>query len=170
MSLDPRALRRLCEARELLRDASASSITIAALAQRAGLSTFHFIRRFEAVFGEAPNRYRTRWRIERARELLAGSGRSVTEICLEVGYTSLGSFSALFTRRVGVSPSTYRRQTRPLVQVPGPAPSPLTPGCLTLLGLLPPTALRNPGEAASARIRHTRAAQTTRRSPCASSC
>ena len=57
---------------------------------------------------------------------------------MEVGFSSLGSFSALFTRRVGETPTSYRRRMRPIVQVPGRLPPELTPRCLTLMGRLPP--------------------------------
>ena len=64
---------------------------------------------------------------------LALSDYSVTDVCMEVGFSSLGSFSDLFARRVGVSPSAYRRQIRVLMPGPGVIPPQLTPGCLTLM-------------------------------------
>jgi hypothetical protein len=76
-------------------------------------------------------------RIERAKHLLASGSHSVTDVCLEVGCTSLGSFSALFARRVGVPPSLYQRRVRTFIHVPGTLPAELTPGCLTLMGHLP---------------------------------
>jgi hypothetical protein len=70
---------------------------------------------------------------------------SVTDVCMEVGFSSLGSFSALFTRRVGEAPSAYRRRFRAMCQVPGPLrAADLTPGCLTLMARLPPSAFANP--------------------------
>jgi AraC-like DNA-binding protein len=68
---------------------------------------------------------------------------SVTDVCMEVGFSSLGSFSALFSRRVGEAPSAYRRRVRAMVQVPGTLPADLTPGCLSLMGRLSPSALAN---------------------------
>ena len=64
---------------------------------------------------------------------------SVTDVCMEVGFSSLGSFSALFKQRIGEAPSAYRRRVRAMVQVPG-TPADLTPGCLSLMGRLSPSA------------------------------
>jgi AraC-like DNA-binding protein len=94
---------RLAKARALLVDDGAS---IAIAARAAGISRYHFIRIFEAVFGDTPHGYRTGVRIDRAKHLLA-SGRSVTETCMELGFSSVGSFSTLFRRTTGVSPSRY---------------------------------------------------------------
>jgi hypothetical protein len=83
-------------------------------------------------------------RLDAARQLLALGHHSVTDACMEVGFSSLGSFSALFTRRIGEPPSAYRRRVRVLVQVPGTLPPDLTPGCLTLMGHLPASAFSIP--------------------------
>jgi len=69
------------------------------------MSPFHFIRQFEAVFGATPHQFRIQTRLDRAKQLLALSDYSVTDVCLEVGFSSLGSFSDLFARRVGAPPS-----------------------------------------------------------------
>jgi AraC-like DNA-binding protein len=74
----------------------------------AGVSKFHFVRCFEAAYGETPIRYLTRRRIERAQDLLRGANLTVTEVCTVVGFSSLGSFSSRFTRLVGESPTAYR--------------------------------------------------------------
>jgi AraC-like DNA-binding protein len=78
------------------------------LASAAHFSRYHFLRAFRRAFHATPHEYLTRKRMERARELLALSNRTVTEICFEVGFESLGSFSMLFHRIVGWSPSAYR--------------------------------------------------------------
>jgi AraC-like DNA-binding protein len=101
--IDPPTLRRLCRARELLDEL----LPVRTVAREVGISPYHFIRQFDAVFGETPHRYRTRQRIERAKLLLA-RGTSVTDVCMEVGFSSVGSFSALFTRWAGVAPSQFR--------------------------------------------------------------
>ena len=98
------------------------------------MSPFHGIRRCQAVFGDTPHQFRIQARLDRARELLALSDYSVTEVCTEVGFASLGTFSDLFARRVGAAPTVYRRQGRSIVPVPGVLPRELTPGCLTLMG------------------------------------
>lgn len=74
----------------------------------AGVSKFHFVRCFEATYGETPIRYLTRRRIERSQDLLRSANLTVTEVCMLVGFASLGSFSSRFTSLVGESPSAYR--------------------------------------------------------------
>lgn len=130
-------LTRLCRARDNLRETHVSPLSIHDVAKDAQMSPHHFIRRFEAVFGETPHQFRTRARLERAKHLLALSDYSVTDVCMEVGFTSLRSFSDLFARRVGAAPSAYRRQIRSLVQVPGALAQELFLGCLTLMSRLP---------------------------------
>ena len=134
------AFRRLCLARDQLREVHDTSPTVEQIARVAGVSPFHFIRLFEATFGETPHQFRIRSRVELAKRLLAAGHSSVTDVCMEVGFSSLGSFSALFARRVGVSPSSYQRRLRPLVRVPGRVPPELLPGCLSLMARLPPGA------------------------------
>ena len=149
MLIGSHELTRLCRARALLRaeaDADAAP-TIAAVARAVAMSPFHFTRRFAAVFGATPHQVRIAARLERARHLLARGDHSVTEVCMAVGFTSLGSFSALFTRRVGETPSAYRRSRRALVQVPGTLPPAVIPGCLRLMGQLPADAFRRFREA-----------------------
>src|SRR5919108_3768367 len=121
---------RLCRARDMLLDTTHPPATIEQVAKEAEVSPFHFIRQFHALFGDTPHQFRINARLDRARQLLASSGYSVTDVCMEVGFSSLGSFSDLFTRRVGAPPSAYRRRTRSMVQVPGVLPPQLIPGCL----------------------------------------
>jgi AraC-like DNA-binding protein len=149
MRVEHDMLRRLCRARELLCDVDAERATpLAEVARVAAMSPFHFIRRFEALFGATPHQLRLQARIERAKRLLAAGERSVTEVCMEVGFSSLGSFSALFKRRVGMAPSAYRQEMRRLVvQVPDGWRRALEPGCLTLMAGLPVQAFRNFREA-----------------------
>jgi AraC-like DNA-binding protein len=78
------------------------------LARVAGVSKFHFVRAFEAAYGETPIRYLTRRRIERAQDLLRSANLTVTEVCMIVGFSSLGSFSSRFRELVGESPTAYR--------------------------------------------------------------
>lgn len=78
------------------------------LARVAGVSKFHFVRSFEATYGETPIRYLTRRRVERAQDLLRSANLTVTEICMVVGFSSLGSFSSRFTQLVGECPTAYR--------------------------------------------------------------
>jgi AraC-like DNA-binding protein len=124
-------LRQLCKGRDLLAEVRSPDISVAGAAVEAGMSSFHFIRTFSTMFGETPHRFRTRERLNTAQRLLA-QGRSVTEVCLEVGFSSLGSFSTLFTREIGVSPATYQRSLRYSIYVPDWTPHP--PNCLLWMG------------------------------------
>ena len=87
----------------------------------AGVSKYHFARCFEATYGETPMRYLTRRRIERAQDLLRVANLTVTEVCMTVGFASLGSFSSRFTALVGESPTAYRNRwaARGGAHVPG---------------------------------------------------
>ena len=123
------------------------------IAREVAISPYHFIRQFEAVFGMTPHQFRIQSRLNRAKLLLAMGEHSVTEVCIEVGFSSLGSFSDLFTRRFGSSPSAYRRRARAMVQVPGNFPQELFPGCLSLMGALPVSAFRNFQEARPSLLR-----------------
>ena len=137
MLLRHEGFRRLCRARDLLRESREPSPTIEQLAREVRISPFHFIRQFEAVFGVTPHQFRIGSRIDLAKELLAAGEHSVTDVCMEVGFSSLGSFSALFATRVGETPSSYRRRVRTLVSVPHRGFSHLTPGCLSLMAAFP---------------------------------
>jgi AraC-like DNA-binding protein len=113
--LDHGTLVRLCRARDFLADRLDEPVPLAAAARVACLSPFHFQRLFSRAFGESPHRFLTRRRIELAKLLLAADQLSVTEICFETGYSSLGSFSAKFHALVGRPPTMYRRELRRLV-------------------------------------------------------
>jgi AraC-like DNA-binding protein len=100
--------RRMLRARDAMDLAYAERLDVAGLARLAHVSEAHFIRQFRATFGETPHRYLQRRRVERAMALLRETERPVTEICLDVGFTSLGTFSRTFRAVVGESPSAYR--------------------------------------------------------------
>jgi AraC-like DNA-binding protein len=85
------------------------------------------------MFGETPHQYRSRAQIERAKHLLILTGLSVTDVCMAVGFSSLGSFSALFSRRVGMSPSEFQRRYRRASAPQQQLPASLIPGCLSLM-------------------------------------
>jgi AraC-like DNA-binding protein len=124
MLLRHEGFRRLCRARDLLQQLDDPAPTVEEVAREVQLSPFHFIRQFEAVFGITPHQYRIQARLDRAKQLLAAGSRSVTDVCMDVGFSSLGSFSTLFTRRFGETPSAYRRRVYA---------DDLTPGCLSLM-------------------------------------
>jgi AraC-like DNA-binding protein len=94
--------------RELIDAQFVDPLNLDAMARAAHFSRFHFLRAFQKEFRETPYQYLRRKRIERAKELLAESEYSITEICFAVGFESLGSFSTLFHKVVGWSPSIYR--------------------------------------------------------------
>ena len=100
--------RHLLRARDAMDRSYAQPLDIPALAKVAYVSEAHFIRTFRATFGETPHRYLQRRRVERSMFLLRETDRSVTEICLDVGFTSLGTFSRTFRAIVGESPTVYR--------------------------------------------------------------
>src|SRR5256714_3609953 len=104
--------RRMLRARDAMDRTYAQPLDVATLARVAHVSEAHFIRTFRAAFGETPHRYLQRRRVERAMFLLRESDRPVTEICLDVGFASLGTFSRTFRDIVGASPSAYRAGTR----------------------------------------------------------
>src|SRR5437868_10042459 len=102
--------RRMLRARDAMDRAYAEPLDVPALAQIANVSQAHFIRTFRATFGETPHRYLQRRRVERAMFLLRATDRSVTDICLDVGFNSLGTFSRTFREIVGESPAEYRKR------------------------------------------------------------
>src|SRR4051812_47642389 len=95
-------LRRLVRARDLLHEEVARGPTLDELADAAGLSRAHLARQFAETFGVAPHQYLVQLRLEQAKRALA-TGTSVTDVCQDVGFASLGTFSASFRRRVGLS-------------------------------------------------------------------
>ncbi|MFE9255723.1 helix-turn-helix transcriptional regulator [Streptomyces sp. NPDC006879] len=99
---------RLRQVRDRMDREYAQPLDVPALARSALMSPGHFSRSFRAAFGETPYSYLMTRRIERAKALLRRGDLTVTEVCMAVGCTSLGSFSSRFTELVGESPSAYR--------------------------------------------------------------
>jgi AraC-like DNA-binding protein len=131
--------RRLLRARDAMDRAYAEPLDVRAVAAVAHLSEAHFIRRFRAVFGETPHRYLQRRRVERSMFLLRETDRSVTDICLDVGFTSLGTFSRTFREIVGETPSGYRMGHGPMV----------APNCFQMASTRPWAAARVPMKSSS---------------------
>ncbi|HEY1828199.1 MAG TPA: AraC family transcriptional regulator [Acidimicrobiales bacterium] len=96
-------------ARDLMDLRFADPLDLDQLAAESGFSKFHFARSFKDAFGETPAAYLTRRRVERAKDLLRAANLTVTEVCMLVGFSSLGSFSSRFRALVGLSPSAYQR-------------------------------------------------------------
>ena len=111
---------RLCRARRFIDECYDLPLDLNEISKQACLSRFHFLRLFRDTFETTPHQYLIQRRIERAKELLRWKEMSVTDVCFEVGFESLGSFSALFHRCVGTAPVTYRkREMDSLRKVPG---------------------------------------------------
>jgi transcriptional regulator GlxA family with amidase domain len=111
--------RFMLKARDAMDRDYAQPLDVPALARIAHVSEAHFIRTFKATFGETPHRYLQRRRVERAMFLLVQTDRSVTDICFDVGFASLGSFSRTFKEIVGQTAGDYRATHEPVPRVPG---------------------------------------------------
>lgn len=106
--MDSAELAHLRRARDLLDREYASPLNVSSMARAALMSSSLFARRFREVYGDTPYGYLQARRVERAMALLRGGHMSVTDVCMAVGFTSLGSFSSTFTRLVGEPPSVYK--------------------------------------------------------------
>ena len=137
--------RRLLRARDAMDRAYAEPLDVRAVASVAHVSPAHFSRSFRAVFGETPHRYLQRRRVERSMFLLRETDRSVTEICFDVGFASLGTFSRTFREIVGEPPSAYRIGHGPIV----------APHCVQLAAMRP---IATPPEAESSSFGEAEAA------------
>lgn len=104
--------RRMLRARDAMDRTFAEPLCIPGLARIAEVSEAHFIRTFRATFGETPHRYLQRRRVERAMFFLRATEESVTDICFDVGFSSLGTFSRTFHEIVGESPTAFRKRGR----------------------------------------------------------
>ena len=103
--------RRMLRARDAIDRAYAQPLDVPSLAAVAHVSEAHFIRTFRATFGETPHRYLQRRRVERAMFLLRETPKSITDVCMDVGFASLGTFSRTFNQILGVSPRDYRARS-----------------------------------------------------------
>ena len=131
--------RRLLRARDAMDRAYAEPLDVRAVAAVAYVSEAHFSRSFRAVFGETPHRYLQRRRVERSMFLLRETDRSVTDICLDVGFTSLGTFSRTFREIIGESPSGYRAGHGPME----------APNCYQMMAMRPFVAAREAVQSSS---------------------
>jgi AraC-like DNA-binding protein len=131
--------RRMLRARDAMDRSYAEPLDVRAVAAVAHVSEAHFIRSFRAVFGETPHHYLQRRRVERSMFLLRETDRSVTDICMDVGFSSLGTFSRTFSQIVGESPSLYRAGHDPMV----------APHCVQMMAMRPLGAARSPRQVSS---------------------
>jgi transcriptional regulator GlxA family with amidase domain len=116
--------RHLLRARDLADRRYSEPLDVSTLAAAARLSPAHFSREFRHAFGETPHAYLLTRRLERASQLLRTTDRQVLDICLSVGWKSVGSFTATFTRTFGLTPTAYRASFPPATQYA------LIPGCV----------------------------------------
>jgi AraC-like DNA-binding protein len=131
--------RRLLRARDAMDRSYAEPLNVRAVAAVAHISEAHFIRTFRSVFGETPHRYLQRRRVERSMFLLRETEQSVTDVCFDVGFTSLGTFSRTFREIVGESPSEYRAGNGPII----------APNCVQMAYTRPRVAVGSPARSSS---------------------
>jgi len=105
-------------ARRMIETRCHEPLDMRAISSGAGYSQFHFIRLFRQAFNTTPHQYLTEQRIQRAKQLLAMDEMTVTDVCFAVGFQSLGSFSALFSRKVGYPPAVYRTRLTHMRGIP----------------------------------------------------
>ena len=131
--------RRLLRARDAMDRAYGEPLDVRTVGAVAHISPAHFSRCFRSVFGETPHRYLQRRRVERSMFLLRETDRAVTDICFDVGFTSLGTFSRTFRAIVGETATAYRRGHGPIV----------APHCVQLAALRPRSSTRRPARSSS---------------------
>ena len=103
-------LKKLSVGRDFIVNNYQEPLSLSEIAQCSYMSPYHFLRVFKDTYGETPNEFLIRLRVEQAKKMLITENYSVSEICERVGYTSLGSFSSLFLKQVGMAPTLYRRK------------------------------------------------------------
>jgi AraC-like DNA-binding protein len=111
-SLEPDTLQRLSRARDFIDHCYDHPLSLDQISSKACFSRYHFLRLFRQAFNKTPHQYLIERRIEKAKELLGSEDIRVTDVCFEVGFQSLGSFSSLFHKYVGHAPITYREKVR----------------------------------------------------------
>lgn len=121
--LNVEVLQRLARARDFIDHCYHHPLSLDQISERACFSRYHFLRLFRQAFNKTPHQYLIERRIEKAKELLTENELRVTDVCFEVGFQSLGSFSSLFHKCVGHAPIVYRERARQTEQakrkVPG---------------------------------------------------
>ena len=129
----PETLQRLNRAREYMDLCYDLPLNLEQISRQACFSRFHFLRLFRQAFNKTPHQYLVERRIEKAKELLTSEKLRVTDICFEVGFQSLGSFSSLFHKSVGDPPVIYREKCRE-----SQAARRQVPGCFLVMYKLEP--------------------------------
>ncbi|MEU5879710.1 helix-turn-helix transcriptional regulator [Spirillospora sp. NPDC047279] len=117
--MDTDQLRQVRLAKDAMDRDWAEPLDLARVAAEAGYSRYHFVRLFREAYGETPGRYLGRRRIERAQELLRSANLTVTEICMLVGFTSVGTFCTRFKEQTGLTPTEFRDRSAGPAAIPG---------------------------------------------------
>lgn len=120
---------RLNASRDYIADHYRAPLSLAEIAKCSSMSPYHFLREFKQTYGETPNEFLIRLRVEQAKKMLITENFSVSDICEKVGYSSLGSFSSLFLKQVGMAPTLYRRKLWALSAEPFRFPLQVIPAC-----------------------------------------
>jgi AraC-like DNA-binding protein len=110
--IEAEVYQRLCRARAFIDHCYDHPLSLDQISSQACFSRYHFLRLFRQAFNKTPHQYLIERRIEKAKELLSADNLRVTDVCFEVGFQSLGSFSTLFHKSVGHAPVTYREKAR----------------------------------------------------------
>ena len=131
----PDVYERLCRARDYMDVCYDLPLNLEEISSQACFSRYHFLRLFRQTFNTTPHRYLVERRLQKAKELLSSRDVRVTDVCFEVGFQSLGSFSSLFHKHVGHAPITYREKT-----LESQAAKRQIPGCFLVMCKLEPTA------------------------------
>ncbi len=121
--------KKLSLGRDFIADNYSAPFSLSNVAKSSHMSPYHFLRAFKKVYGETPNAFLIRLRIEKAKNILITENLSISEVCEQVGYISLGSFSTRFLEQVGMPPSLYRRKLWALSAEPFRYPSQAIPAC-----------------------------------------
>lgn len=120
---------RLNASRDFISDNYQTRLSLPDIAKHSYMSPFHFLRVFKDAYGETPNEFLIRLRVDQAKNMLITGNFSVSEICEKLGYTSLGSFSSMFLKQTGMAPTVYRRKLWALSSEAFRFPSQAIPAC-----------------------------------------
>ncbi|GLR71498.1 AraC family transcriptional regulator [Agaribacter marinus] len=122
-------LKKLNAGRDYIADNYQAPLSLSDIAKCSCMSPYHFLRVFKDTYGETPNEFLIRLRVEKAKRMLITENWNVSEVCEKVGYISLGSFSSLFLKQVGMAPTLYRRKLWSLSTEVYRFPSQAIPAC-----------------------------------------
>ena len=127
--MKPEVYKKLCRAKEFMDERCCSPIDLDSIARQANLSVYHFLRVFSKVYCKTPHRYLTLKRIDKAKEYLALENHSITDICFDIGFESPGSFSSMFLKHTGLTPTEFRNSARRKIYMSVSFPEKLIPAC-----------------------------------------